>query len=163
MKLDHAMLSYGKENIEQWCKSLQHFRLCMSLPYPNDANPDRFLVVLEFSDRNNLEEILKMLEITIDESKEENSKFHAYSKDILAGWALIKNTSCYLRVNKLLLTIEIESSGTEIDPFDLDETTFNRAFSIEQFLLQLNPSFREPPFDDVYCISPKYYSNLFQK
>ena len=70
---------------------------------------------------------------------------------------------CYLSVNKILKNILVEVSGNAEDQFTLDSTTYERAVKIDEFIDSLNLVFQDPPQDDDYCISPKFYPKLWEE
>ncbi|MBK5112074.1 MAG: hypothetical protein KGD59_04170 [Candidatus Heimdallarchaeota archaeon] len=161
--LDHMFFEYGEENIRRWCTSLKIFRLCKTYPYPNDMHPDRFIASIQFSTDDELDRILQNLELTENTDKPEQSRFRLYNEHSFAGWQLLNGLSCYMSINKLLQVITLEVSGIKGDQFKLDETTFERAKKIEEFILKLDLVFIIPPQDDNYCICPKYYPKLWEK
>jgi len=162
-KLEHMFLEYGEENVKRWCASLKVFRLCKSYPYPNDMDPDRFITNIKFTSEEELQKILRSLNLTKDESKPIQSRFKRYNKNHSAGWQLLNGVSCLMSINNLLQEISIQVSGNESDLFTLEEVTYERAKQIEEFILSLNLVFVTPPQDDDYCISPKYYPELWEK
>ena len=153
---------YGEENVRRWCTSLRIFRLCKTYPYPNDMHPDRFIACIHFSADEELDRIMQDLELTEDTNRPEQSRFRLYNEKTSAGWQLLNGLSIYMTINKLLQVITLEVSGTESDQFKLDETTFDRAKKIEEFILKLDLVFNIPPQDDNYCFSPKYYPELWE-
>ncbi|NHJ32082.1 MAG: hypothetical protein FK732_04400 [Asgard group archaeon] len=162
IKLDYMFQEYGEENIRRWCTSLNIFRLCKTYPYPNDMDPERFIVSIQYSTEEDLERILQNLELREDKSKPEQSRFKLYNEHHSSGWQLLKGISCLISVNKLLQVITIQVSGVEGDLFKLDETTYENAQQIEKFILTLDLVFNTPPQDDDYCFSPKYYPELWE-
>lgn len=162
-KLDYMFFEYGEENIRRWCTSLKIFRLCKTYPYPNDMHPDRFIACIQFSTDEELDRILKDLDLTEDANKPKISRFIVYNDQSSAGWQLLNGLSCYTSISKYLQVITLEVSGIESDQFKLDETTFERAKKIEDFILKLELVFNTPPQDDEYCFSPKYYPELWER
>ncbi|NHK29771.1 MAG: hypothetical protein FK730_00365 [Asgard group archaeon] len=130
-------------------------------PYPNDMKPERFLAAIKCKDIDEINNILQKMNFKKDTSKPEESRYKQYNENHSAGWIIIEDNFCYLDVNKIRKTILIEVSGTDEDLFLMDETVFNRTLTIEQFLQKLNLNFIDPPQDDKYCISPKYYPELW--
>lgn len=161
MSSDHLFLTFGKETIFKWIRSLNIFRLCSMYPYPNDLKPERFLTTIHFDYDSDLNDILLKLDFKIDTTKPKESRFKELNENHSAGWIVIQNNFCYMEVNKILNRILLEVSGTEEDLFKMDELVFNRALKVEEFLEKLKLTFIEQPQDDKYCISPKYYPLLW--
>ncbi len=163
IKLELMFLEYGEANIRRWCTTLKVFRLCKSYPYPNDINPNRFIASIKFTSEEELLKILQKLNLAEDKSKPEQSRFKEYNEHHSAGWQLLNGISCLISINKLLQEINIQVSGNKEDLFTLEEITYERTKQIEEFLLPLDLVFVAPPQDDDYCISPKYYPELWEK
>lgn len=161
MSLDHLFFTFGKEVIMKWTKNLKIFRLCSMYPYPNDFKPVRFLMAIHFEDSSDLKEILHKLNYEIDMTKPEESRFKEYNENHSAGWIILQDNFCYMDINKITKKIFIEVSGIEEDLFKMDNSVFIRAKKIEQFIEKLGFNFIDPPQDDRYCISPKYYPSLW--
>ena len=130
-------------------------------PYPNDMKPERFLASISFENHNEINSILQKIEFKEDTSKSEESRYKQYNENHSAGWITIKDNFCYLDVNKIRKTIQIEVSGTDEDLFKMNDSVYNRALVIEQLLSKLELNFIDPPQDDNYCISPKHYPELW--
>lgn len=163
MSLSYLSITFGEEFISKWINELLIFRLCACYPYPADLKPERFIVKIKYNSDEELTDILGKLEIAEDKSREEEQRFQDLNENITSGYCLIAQTSCYLDINKILNTIVFEVAGTKDDPFKLNESVFNKAYKIEQFLLKQKFNYIDPPQDDRYCISPKYYPDAFNK
>ena len=161
--LDVILHKYGKKNIMRWCHTLKLFRLCLTHPYPDDFKPDRFVTIISVTSQEELANNLTALNFTPDESNTRGAKFHDYSENFSAGWVLIAQKLCHLEVNKLLKTVTIDVSGTQKDPFDFGEETFENAKEIENFLLLKDFTYRDPPYDEKYCVSPKTYPQIWNE
>jgi hypothetical protein len=160
MSLDHLFFTFGKDVISRWINTLKLFRLCSTYPYPNDLKPVRFMVAINMKTADEINSILEKLVFEPDTSKPDGG-FKKYNENHSAGWVIIKDQFCYLDVNKLLKTIYIEVAGVDDDLFKMDESVFQRALVVEDFLQQLNLTFIDPPQDDSYCIAPKFYPDVF--
>ncbi|NHJ86683.1 MAG: hypothetical protein FK734_14560 [Asgard group archaeon] len=163
MSLDHLFFTYGKEKILKWITTLKIFRLCACYPYPADNQPERFIAKINYKKDIELEEILAKLDFTIDSKKPKISQFHDYSDSQSNGWIILNGDSCLLNINKMLKTITFEVSGTDDDPFKMSELVFRRATRVENYLVDLGLEFDDPPQDDNYCISPKYYPEAWNR
>ena len=165
IKMDYSFIyfKFGKRRIKKWCNKLHIFRLCLAHPYPDDITPDRFVAIISFSSREELETIMKELNFSLELPYQDFSPFQEYNENHSAGWILINNSLCYLDVNKIRKTITIDVAGSKEDKFKLDKNTFNRALKIEQFLATRCFQFIDPPEDDPkYCIAPKFYPELWE-
>ncbi len=159
--LDSLCYNYGKDKFLNWCRSLRYFRFCKSHPYPDDLKPDRFIALTSFENEAELTTFCNSLEINakieggkILNSNDSNSTFY--------GKAAVFGVYCYVNVNKILKTLLLEVSGTESDQFLLDDTTFQRAKQIDENLSALEIEFISSPYEDDYCITPKFYPEVWK-
>ena len=163
MSLEHFFFEYGEETVIKWITTLKIFRLCAIYPYPNDMHPERFIAKISFTNDDHLEKILRKIDWKENQKKPREARFKKYNDNHSAGWVLINNIPCLLDINKILKSIEIEVSGVGDETHKFDNTVFLRAKQLEEYLQSNGFSFIEPPQDDSYCISPKYYPNLWLK
>ena len=163
MSLEHFFFEYGEEKVTKWVTTLKIFRLCAVYPYPNDMHPERFIAKTSFINDVHLEEILRAINWEEIQKKPIGARFKEYNENHSAGWVLINNIPCLLDINKILKSIEIEVSGVGDETHKFDCTVFLRAKKLEEYLQSKSFSFIDPPQDDNYCISPKYYPNLWNK
>ena len=163
MPLEHFFFEYGKEKITKWVTMLKIFRLCAIYPYPNDMQPERFIAKISFTNKEHLEKILTAINWKENQKKPIEARFKEYNENHSAGWVLINDISSLLDINKIRKTIEIEISGVGEDTHKFDSTVFQRAKKLEEYLQSKSFTFVDPPQDDNYCISPKYYPSLWNK
>jgi hypothetical protein len=52
--------------------------------------------------------------------------------------------------------------GPGIGPCSVDESDYLRAKALDELLLRPGLQFREPPYDDDSCVSPKYYPEYWR-
>ena len=159
--LDSLFYTYGKEKLLNWCRSLNFFRFYKSHPYPDDLRPDRFIALTSFENEKELATLFDLLQIRVKNEEEEalNSK---EISSVFSGDAEVFSIYCYVEVNKILKTLLLEVSGTERDQFSLDDTTFQRAKKIDDFLSTLNIEFINSPYNDDYCLTPEFYSEIWR-
>ncbi|MHA2254919.1 MAG: hypothetical protein ACXAAM_02500 [Candidatus Heimdallarchaeaceae archaeon] len=162
IRLDYLCTNYGKKRFLYWCRSLNIFRFCESHPYPDDLNPDRFIALTSFKDEAELKNLFKVMKIKI--MKENPNMIFDLSKIELtfSGKADVEESSCFIQINKVLKTLIIEVSGTEEDQFFLDDSTYQRAKKIDDFLSTLNIDFVSSPHGDNYCITPEFYPSVWE-
>lgn len=162
IRLDYLYTNYGKERFLNWCRSLNIFRFCKSHPYPDDLNPDRFITLASFKDEVDLRNLIKLMKIKI--MRDDSNKIFDLSKieHTFSGKGDIKESSCFIQINKVLKTLIIEVSGTEEDQFSLDDSTYQRAKKIDDYLSTLEVDFVSSPHNDDYCITPEFYPLVWE-
>ena len=159
--LDSLCYTYGKKKLLNWCRSLNFFRFCKSHPYPDDLKPDRFIALTSFENDKELATLFDLLQI---KTKDEEDKALNSSdiSSVFSGDAEVFGVSCNVEINKILNSLLIEVSGTDEDQFSLDDSTFQRAKKIDKHLLLLQIEFISSPYDDDYCITPEFYSEVWK-
>ena len=155
--LESLFTTYGKERFLNWCRSLQKFRFIKSHPYPDDMNPDRFIALTNFKDEEELQNFVSIMKIELGFDMQEVISSESY----FSGKTKVNETTCYIEINKVLKNLVLVVSGTEEDQFALDDSTFQRAKKIDQFLSELNMEFVSSPYNDDYCITPDYYPSVW--
>ncbi|NPD88593.1 MAG: hypothetical protein HGN29_07705 [Asgard group archaeon] len=159
IRLENLYLDYGKERFLNWCRTLYSFRFIKSHSYPDDMNPDRFIALINFKDEDELRNFVNIMKIESDVDIQEAITSESY----FSGKAKVNETTCYIEINKVLKNLVFVVSGTEEDQFALDDSTFQRAKKIDQFLSELNMVFVSSPYDDVYSITPEFYPSVWNK
>lgn len=161
IRLDHLFMTYGKERFLNWCRSLNIFRFCKSHPYPDDLHPDRFVTLIFFNDNKELNQLLTIMKIKTNGNDNINIRTENI-ESTFHGLIKVSDEKCYIHINKISKTIFLEVSGIENDPFSLDDTTFQRAKRIDDFLVTLDINFISSPYDDDYCITPQFYPQVWK-
>jgi hypothetical protein len=143
---------------------IRFFPIFFAHPYPDDLKLDRFITNISYSSGNELENILKKLDFSVELNNPELAPFKEYNVNHSAGWVLINNCLCYLNVNKILKIITIDVSGSKNDLLKMSDATFKRALKIEEILRKGDFNFIDPPEDDPkYCNVPKFYPKIWEK
>ncbi|MCG3221511.1 MAG: hypothetical protein H7641_09035 [Candidatus Heimdallarchaeota archaeon] len=162
IRLEYLCTNYGKERFLNWCCSLSIFRFCKSHPYPDDLNPDRFIALTSFKDEEDFKNLLYLMKIHVKGEVKGDFTYLANIKNTSSTQALVNEVQCYISINKVLKTIILEVSGTEEDQFLLDDSTFQRAKKIDDYLSTLNIDFICSPHNDDYCITPEFYPSVWE-
>lgn len=158
IRLDNLFLKYGKERFLNWCRSLLKFRFIKSHPYPDDLNPDRFIALINYTDEDELRDLVSIMKIEINIEQRDVFDKETY----VSNEAEVNDVSCYVKINRVLKNIELEVSGSGEDKFALDDSTFHRAKKIDDFLTELDIEFVSSPFDDDYCVTPEFYPDVWK-
>jgi hypothetical protein len=161
IRLDYLFTTYGRERFLNWCRSLNIFRFCKSHSYPDDLHPDRFVTLVYFHDDSELDQLLTLMKIKIN-SNDNNNIIVENIESTFHGLVNVNDEKCYIHINKIAKTIFLEVSGIKNDPFSLDDTTFQRAKKIDDFLVALDINFISSPYDDDYCITPEFYPQIWK-
>ena len=163
MALNYLLITYGEEPVKKWVNQLAIFRLCTAYPHPNDMKPERFLAKVKFSSEEELNDVLDRLSLEPENSaeNEDDSTVSSFLEQNYSGPVLVNGIACQLTIEREPNSLIIEVSGTKEEPFKLDESVFQRALKLDRFLDSLALPVVDPPQDDKYCISPKYYPEAF--
>jgi len=162
MALNYLLITYGEEQIRRWVNRLTIFRLCTAYPNPNNIKPEHFLAKVKYSSEEELNDILDRLMLEPEPSPEAESEDALnFAESTIATRVLMNNVPCIVTVQRNPNFLTIEVSGTVESPFKLDETVFLRAVQLDSFLTSLALDVVDPPQDDAYCISPKYFPEAF--
>jgi hypothetical protein len=159
--LNGLILEYGEERFLKWCQNLKILRFCKSHPYPDDLKPDRFIALTKFGSRKELEYIVNLIHLSFKED-DINSYLKKSTKKVISGNALINGINCYANINEVVGYLEIEVMGIEGDPFNLTDDTFERAKSLDDYLIAAKLEFETSPHDDDYCITPEFYPDVWK-
>lgn len=161
IRLEHLFNTYGKERFLNWCRLLKIFRFYKSHPYPDDLVPDRFLALIEVEENTELKEVLGTMKVKLIDVNLEKFLLNETQK-VYSGEAVINSNRCFVSINKILKTISLEVSGNDEDRFTLDDTSFQRAKTIDDFLHALSIEFVSSPYADDYYITPEYYPEVWK-
>ncbi len=156
--LESLYINYGKKRFLNWCRSLNVFRFIKSHPYPDDLNPDRFIALIGFQNKEEVFDLISILEIKPELDIEDIFKMETvFSKKVT-----VNNVPCYFEINQFLKNLVFIVSGTDNDQFELDDSTFERAKLLDYFLASLKINFESSPYNDDYCITPEFYPEVWK-
>ena len=99
--------------------------------------------------------------IKLKEEKE-NTISYKEIETTFSGDLTVFGVFCNVDVNKVLKNLLLEVSGNESDQFTLDDTTFQTAKMIDEKLSKLHVKFTSSPYDDDYCITPEFYTEVWR-
>jgi len=158
IRLEYLYNTYGKARFLNWCRSLSIFRFIKSHSYPDDLNPDRFIALISFLNTEELSDLIKIMKIKPQLDIEAILKMET----VVSKKVTINDIPCFFEINQFLKNLVFIVSGTEKDQFDLDDSTFQRAKKIDDFLISLEIDFESSPYNDDYCITPEFYPNIWK-
>ena len=157
---DYPGRSQSVAVLERWAKGLKYFRYCPA-HRGHAGGGDRFLAKVFYSEKEDLEATMKKLGLSLSKaSREDPNPIHEYPKYEQPCHQDINGIKTFIWVKRNEFTISI--AGADGDIYSVTDQDFLNAQRVEEMLDLIKNNIVIPPIDDPWCISEKYYPELWQ-
>ncbi len=186
---EHMFSCYGREQLSAWANQLKFFRYCRVGLNPRSGGGDSWNCRLLFNGEERMLEVMKALGVTLKPTPPEDLAYVRAKRPPFSGRPPLAhevmggpyvhwltpgdNGFVAMPSGRVLVTtgyiknlsreiIDFDIAGNSGNVYQLTQKDVDVAKEVEERLEPFANDILDPPEDDLECLCPKYYPEIFQ-